>query len=52
MACASAVPLEDARKRLRLLQEWAGRFRTYWGSDAASFGNYQSHLDADPTTDS
>jgi DNA-binding transcriptional ArsR family regulator len=35
-------------RRLRLLQDWAGQFRTYWGSDQASFENYRSYLDSDP----
>jgi DNA-binding transcriptional ArsR family regulator len=34
--------------RLRLLQDWAGQFHTYWGSDQASFENYQSYLGIDP----
>ena len=28
-------------RRLRLLQDWVGQFHTYWGSDEASFENYQ-----------
>ncbi len=28
-------------RRLRLLQDWAAQFRTYWGSDQASFENYR-----------
>jgi DNA-binding transcriptional ArsR family regulator len=40
-------------RRLRLLQEWVGQFHTYWGSDEASYENYQSHLDVeDPTAGS
>ena len=35
-------------ERLRLLQDWAGQFHTYWGSDQASFENYQSYLGRDP----
>ena len=35
-------------RRLRLLQDWAGQFRTYWGSDEASFENHRSYLDSDP----
>jgi hypothetical protein len=35
-------------QRLRLLQDWAGQFRTYWGSGQASFENYQSYLGIDP----
>jgi hypothetical protein len=35
-------------RRLWLLQDWAGQFRTYWGSDQASFENYRSYLDSDP----
>ena len=35
-------------QRLRLLQDWAGQFRTYWGSDQASFENYRSYLESDP----
>jgi hypothetical protein len=35
-------------QRLRLLQDWAGQFRTWWGSDQASFENYRSYLDNDP----
>ena len=35
-------------QRLRLLQDWAGQFHTYWGSDQASFENYRSYLDSDP----
>ena len=31
-------------RRLRLLQDWAGQFHTYWGSDQASFENYHSYL--------
>jgi DNA-binding transcriptional ArsR family regulator len=31
-------------RRLRLLQDWVGQFHTYWGSDEASFENYQSYL--------
>lgn len=34
--------------RLRLLQDWAGQFHTYWGSDEASFENYQGYLGRDP----
>ena len=34
--------------RLRLLQDWVGQFHTYWGSDQASFENYQSYLGSDP----
>lgn len=33
---------------LRLLQDWVGQFHTYWGSDHASFENYQGYLEADP----
>lgn len=33
---------------LRLLQEWAGQFHTYWGSDEATFENYHSYLGGDP----
>jgi DNA-binding transcriptional ArsR family regulator len=33
--------------RLRLLQDWAGQFHTYWGSDQASFENYQGYLGRD-----
>ena len=35
-------------RRLRILQEWVGQFHAYWGSDQASFENYQSYLDSDP----
>jgi DNA-binding transcriptional ArsR family regulator len=35
-------------QRLRLLQEWVGQFHTYWGSDQASFENYQRYLGIDP----
>jgi DNA-binding transcriptional ArsR family regulator len=35
-------------QRLRLLQDWAAQFRTYWGSDQASFENYRSYLESDP----
>lgn len=35
-------------QRLRLLQDWVGQFHTYWGSDQASFENYQSYLRSDP----
>jgi DNA-binding transcriptional ArsR family regulator len=35
-------------RRLRLLQDWAGQFHTYWGSGQASFENYRSYLDSDP----
>ena len=35
-------------RRLRLLQDWVGQFHTYWGSDQASFENYQSYLGIDP----
>jgi DNA-binding transcriptional ArsR family regulator len=35
-------------QRLRLLQDWAGQFHTYWGSDEASFENYLSYLGAEP----
>ena len=35
-------------QRLRLLQDWVGQFYTYWGSDQASFENYQGYLDRDP----
>jgi len=35
-------------RRLRLLQDWVGQFHTYWGSDQASFENYQSYLGMDP----
>jgi DNA-binding transcriptional ArsR family regulator len=34
--------------RLRLLQDWAGQFHTYWGSDQASFENYQGYLSTGP----
>jgi DNA-binding transcriptional ArsR family regulator len=33
--------------RLRLLQDWAGQFHTYWGSDEASFENYYDYLGID-----
>jgi DNA-binding transcriptional ArsR family regulator len=32
-------------QRLRALQDWVGQFHTYWGSDQASFENYQHYLD-------
>jgi DNA-binding transcriptional ArsR family regulator len=35
-------------RRLRLLQDWAGQFHTYWGSDEASFENYHGYLGTDP----
>jgi DNA-binding transcriptional ArsR family regulator len=35
-------------QRLRLLQEWAGQFHTYWGSDQATYENYQHFLGLDP----
>jgi DNA-binding transcriptional ArsR family regulator len=35
-------------QRLRLLQDWAGQFRTWWGSDQASFENYHGYLGGDP----
>jgi DNA-binding transcriptional ArsR family regulator len=35
-------------QRLRLLQDWAGQFHTYWGSDQASFENYHSYLGSGP----
>lgn len=35
-------------QRLRLLQAWAGQFHTWWGSDQASFENYQGYLGNDP----
>ena len=35
-------------RRLRLLQDWAGQFHTYWGSDEASFENYHTYLSTDP----
>jgi len=35
-------------RRLRLLQDWVGQFHTYWGSDQASFENYQGYLGMDP----
>ena len=31
-------------QRLRLLQDWAAQFHTYWGSDQATFENYQQYL--------
>ena len=34
-------------RRLRLLQDWAGQFHTYWGSHQASFENYHSYLGSD-----
>ena len=34
-------------QRLRLLQDWAGQFHTWWGSDQASFENYHGYLDND-----
>jgi DNA-binding transcriptional ArsR family regulator len=34
-------------ERLRLLQDWAGQFHTWWGSDQASFENYRSYLESD-----
>jgi DNA-binding transcriptional ArsR family regulator len=33
---------------LRLLQDWVSQFHTYWGSDQASFENYEGYLGADP----
>lgn len=39
-------------RRLRVLQDWAGQFHTYWGSDQASLENYEGYLDAGPGTDS
>jgi DNA-binding transcriptional ArsR family regulator len=35
-------------QRLRLLQDWVGQFHTYWGSDQASFENYQHYLGTSP----
>ena len=35
-------------QRLRLLQDWAGQFHTWWGSDQASFENYHGYLGSDP----
>ncbi len=35
-------------RRLRLLQDWAAQFHTYWGTDQASFENYHGYLDHDP----
>ena len=35
-------------QRLRLLQDWAAQFHTYWGSDQATFENYQHYLGIDP----
>ena len=35
-------------QRLRLLQDWAAQFRTWWGSDQASFENYHHYLGRDP----
>ena len=35
-------------QRLRILQDWVGQFHTYWGSDQASFENYQGYLGIDP----
>jgi DNA-binding transcriptional ArsR family regulator len=35
-------------QRLRLLQDWAGQFHTYWGSEQATFENYQHYLGIDP----
>ena len=35
-------------QRLRLLQDWAAQFHTYWGSDQASFENYHTYLGGDP----
>lgn len=37
-------------QRLRLLQDWAGQFRTWWGSDQASFENYHGYLGRDLAT--
>jgi len=35
-------------QRLRLLQDWAGQFHTYWGGEQATFENYQHYLGVDP----
>jgi DNA-binding transcriptional ArsR family regulator len=35
-------------RRLRLLQDWVGQFHTYWGSDQATFENYQTYLASTP----
>jgi DNA-binding transcriptional ArsR family regulator len=35
-------------QRLRLLQDWAGQFRTWRGSGQASFENYHGYLGGDP----
>jgi DNA-binding transcriptional ArsR family regulator len=34
-------------QRLRLLQDWAGQFQTYWGSDEAFFENYHTAANSD-----
>jgi DNA-binding transcriptional ArsR family regulator len=36
-------------QRLRLLQDWAGQFHAYWGSDQASFENYHRYLRQEPS---
>ena len=35
-------------RHLRLLQDWAGQFHPYWGSDQATFENYHHYLGIDP----
>ena len=35
-------------QRLRLLQDWASQFHTWWGSDQASFENYHGYLGRAP----
>jgi DNA-binding transcriptional ArsR family regulator len=37
------------RQALAGLQEWAGQYHTYWGSDEATLENYAQYLSTDPT---
>jgi DNA-binding transcriptional ArsR family regulator len=39
------------RLPLKALQEWVGRFHTYWGSDHATYENYARHLGIDISGD-
>ena len=36
------------RDSLRRLQDWAGQFHTYWGSDEATLENYAQYLGVNP----
>ncbi|WP_181779362.1 ArsR/SmtB family transcription factor [Pseudonocardia pini] len=39
------------RKALHQLQDWVGQFHPYWGSDEATYENYERYLGVAPPSD-